>query len=100
MSFLEQWNSVQSACFGRVLLAGLSLGDLVSRKWLKPTLDQPPKRFEHYELLTGEDFCALGHSMVLFVFAGEGVPPRWREMPRGLITPCSSQRTVLLQTTR
>ena len=55
MSFLEQWNSVRSACFARVLLVGLNLASLLSRKTVKPTLEQAAQRFEHYELVTGED---------------------------------------------
>ena len=55
MSFLERWNSVRSACFARLLLAGLSPASLPLADTLKPTPEQPSQRFEHYELVTGED---------------------------------------------
>ena len=55
MNSLGQWNSVRSACFAKVWLAGLRRASLLSKK--RP--GQPPvqalQRFEHYELVTGED---------------------------------------------
>ena len=56
MSFLEQWNSVRSACFARLSLAGLSPASLRLEDTVKPTTpEQAAQRFEHYELVTGED---------------------------------------------
>jgi hypothetical protein len=37
------------------LASGVASGESSSGDTLKPTTDQPPKRFEHYELVTGED---------------------------------------------
>jgi len=37
------------------LAGGIESGESSSGDTLKPTLDQPAKRFEHYELVTGED---------------------------------------------
>ena len=54
MSFLEQWNSVRSACFARLLLAGLSPASLL-RGYGQAAPKQAAQRFEHYELVTGED---------------------------------------------
>ena len=54
-SFLERWYSVRYACFARVSLAGLSPASLRSRIHVKPTPEQAAQRFEHYELVTGED---------------------------------------------
>ena len=56
MSLLEQWNSVRYACFARLLLAGLSpASSSASEDTVKPTPEQAVQRFEHYELVTGED---------------------------------------------
>ncbi len=55
MSFLERWNSVRYACFARLSLAGLSPASLLSEDTVKPTSEQAAQRFEHYELVTGED---------------------------------------------
>jgi hypothetical protein len=56
MSFLERWNSVRSACFARLLLAGLGPASLLlARDTHEPTLQQAVQRFEHYELVNGED---------------------------------------------
>ena len=55
MSFLAKWNSVRSACFARDLPVGLCQASLSLEEAVKPTPDQPVQRFEHYELLTGED---------------------------------------------
>ena len=55
MSFLEQWNSVRSACFARLLLAGLSPASLLSRIRSSRHRNSAAQRFEHYELVTGED---------------------------------------------
>ena len=52
MSFLEQWNSVRSACFARLLLAGLSPARLLLPRIHR---EQAVQRFEHYELVRGED---------------------------------------------
>jgi hypothetical protein len=51
MSFLERWSSVRCACFAWLLLAGVEPGKSSSQDTHKPA----PKRFEHYELVTGED---------------------------------------------
>jgi serine/threonine protein kinase len=40
---------------GQGLAGGFESGDFSSGDTLKPTPDQPTKRFEHYELVTGED---------------------------------------------
>src|SRR5215468_10728548 len=37
------------------LASGIVFGESSFDEAVKPTLDQPPKRFEHYELVTGED---------------------------------------------
>src|SRR5262245_32918741 len=37
------------------LAGGVESGEAVSDGTVKPTPDQPPKRFEHYELVRGED---------------------------------------------
>ena len=37
------------------LAGGIESGESSAEEAVKPTLDQPPKRFEHYELVTGED---------------------------------------------
>jgi serine/threonine protein kinase len=43
-------------CMLRKALAGwVESGESSSADTLKPTADQPPKRFDHYELVTGED---------------------------------------------
>src|SRR5580704_15586989 len=43
-------------CMLRMALAGgVESGESLSGDTLKPTSDQVPKRFEHYELVTGED---------------------------------------------
>ena len=56
MSFLERWNSVRSACFARLSLAGLNPASLRFEDTVKPTTpEQVVQRFEHYELVTGED---------------------------------------------
>ena len=39
----------------KALAGGVESGESSSRDTLKPTPDQAPKRFEHYELVTGED---------------------------------------------
>ena len=36
------------------LAGGIESGESSSGEAMKPTSDQPPKRFEHYELVTGE----------------------------------------------
>src|SRR5215469_15107346 len=41
------------------LAGGVESGESSSGDTLKPTPGQPPKRFEHYELVTGEDGKAL-----------------------------------------
>jgi hypothetical protein len=52
MSFLEQWNSVRSACFARLSLR-------LNPTSLRLTIARQPRktwpRFEHYELVRGED---------------------------------------------
>jgi hypothetical protein len=56
MSFLERWSSARCACFARLLLGGVESGESsVSGDTVKPTLEQAGQRFEHYELVTGED---------------------------------------------
>src|SRR5215469_15411498 len=37
------------------LTGGVVSGDSSFEEAVRPPLDQPPKRFEHYELVTGED---------------------------------------------
>jgi hypothetical protein len=37
------------------LAAGAESGERSFEEAIKPTLDQPPDRFEHYELVTRED---------------------------------------------
>jgi serine/threonine protein kinase len=54
MSFLERWNSVRSACFGRGLGGGVASGQSSTEETLKPVPNQPAQRFDHYELVTGE----------------------------------------------
>ena len=55
-SFLEQWNSVRSACFARLSLATVESGESsVSEDTVKPTPEQAVERFEHYELVKGKD---------------------------------------------
>src|SRR6266446_4144052 len=39
----------------KALAGGVESGESSSGDTLKPIPDQPPKRFEHYELVTGED---------------------------------------------
>src|SRR5215471_11893642 len=41
------------------LASGFESGESSSGDTLKPTPDQPPKRFEHYELVAGEDGKSL-----------------------------------------
>jgi serine/threonine protein kinase len=41
------------------LAAGVASGESSFEEAIKPAPDQPPKRFEHYELVTGEDGKAL-----------------------------------------
>ena len=51
MSFQERWNSVRSACFARLWLAGSNPASFL----LNTTLTHVPQRFEHYELMSDED---------------------------------------------
>ena len=37
------------------LAGGVESGESSLQETVRPTSDQPPKRFEHYELVTGED---------------------------------------------
>ena len=37
------------------LAAGVESGESSVEEAVRPILDQPPKRFDHYELVTGED---------------------------------------------
>jgi hypothetical protein len=37
------------------LAGGVASGESSFQEAIRPTLDQPPKRFEHYELVRGED---------------------------------------------
>ena len=37
------------------LAGGVESGESSFEEVVRPTRDQPPKRFEHYELVTGED---------------------------------------------
>ena len=37
------------------LAGGIESGESSFQEAIQPTSDQPPKRFEHYELVTGED---------------------------------------------
>ena len=55
MSFLERWNSVLSACFARLSLVRLSPASLPLSDTLTPTSQDAAHRFEHYELVRGED---------------------------------------------
>ncbi len=57
MSFLERWNSVRYALLRKGLADGVESGESsVSEDTVKPTApNQPAQRFEHYELVTGED---------------------------------------------
>ena len=55
MSFPERWNSVRSACFAKALAGGVEPGDSSSEDLLKPISQDPVQRFEHYEVVTGED---------------------------------------------
>ena len=43
----------------RGLAGGVQSGESSVAETLRPTSDEPPKRFDHYELLTGEDGKAL-----------------------------------------
>ena len=55
MSFLEQWNSVRSACFARLSLAELNPASLLLRMRSSRHRNSAAQRFEHYELVRGED---------------------------------------------
>jgi hypothetical protein len=48
-------DSVRSACFARLSLAGLNPPSLLLRIAVKPTPEHAEQRFEHYRLVTGED---------------------------------------------
>jgi hypothetical protein len=37
------------------LAGGVESGESFFEKAVKPTQDQPPKRFDHYELVTGNE---------------------------------------------
>ena len=39
----------------KALAGGVESGESSLRETVRPTSDQPPKRFEHYALVTGED---------------------------------------------
>ena len=39
----------------KCLAGGVESGESSFEEAVRPTPDQPPKRFEHYELVTGED---------------------------------------------
>ena len=41
--------------FRKGLAGGVESGESFFEEAVRPTPDQPPKRFEHYELVTGED---------------------------------------------
>ena len=59
MNSLEQWNSARSACFARVLPVALSSGESSIEEVVKATPVQALQRFEHYELVRGEDGKAV-----------------------------------------
>jgi serine/threonine protein kinase/tetratricopeptide (TPR) repeat protein len=39
----------------KAVVGGVESGESIFEETVRPTPDQPPKRFEHYELVTGED---------------------------------------------
>ena len=55
MNFLERWNSARYACFAGLLPGTAVSGASTFEEVVKPAPDQPPQRFDHYELVTGED---------------------------------------------
>ena len=56
MSFLGQWSSVRSACFARLSPRGVESGQSsAAEETIKPRLGDAAHRFEHYQLVTGED---------------------------------------------
>ena len=55
MNSLVPLNSVPCACFVRVFRAGSSPGESSFEEAVKPTPEQMIQRFEHYELVKGED---------------------------------------------
>jgi len=54
MSFLKQWNLVRYACF-EALAGGVESGESSFEEAVRPTTEQATQRFEHYELVKGED---------------------------------------------
>jgi serine/threonine protein kinase len=56
---VPSWRKFDLARDARILgdacAGGAESGESSFEEAVKPTLDQPPKRFEHYELVTGED---------------------------------------------
>jgi serine/threonine protein kinase len=56
MSFPKQWNLVRYACFAKLSLGGSNeAASLLPEYALKPTPEHATQRFEHYELVKGED---------------------------------------------
>ena len=55
MSFLQRWNSVRSACLREALASDVESGESSSEHTVEPTSHDAAQRFEHYELVTGED---------------------------------------------
>ena len=53
---LKRWNSARSACSARLLPGRVESGESsAAEDAVKPTPDQTEQRFDHYELVTGED---------------------------------------------
>ena len=59
------------------LAGGVESGEAVSDVTVKPTPDQPPKRFEHYELVRGEDGkpVELGRGAMGVTYNRKAIPP-------------------------
>ena len=71
---MERSNSVRSACFAKRLVAGVESGEsAASEDTIKLQPEEAVQRFEHYELVTGEDGKAV-----------ELVAVRWASLTRHL----------------
>jgi len=67
------------------LAEGVESGESSFQEAVRPTSDQPPKRFEHYELVTGEDGkpVELGRGGTRHRFAMPGdIESHQRTIPR------------------
>ena len=52
---LGQWNSAPACMLRKGLAAGIESSESSFEEAVRPKPDQPPRRFDHYELVTGED---------------------------------------------